>query len=121
MKTLQDKIQELENDGWKYEHEHKVSVKDNTCMMCMALVKDNKYRMIKGGKIHKEQSIMTDSNYEQFENAYTENRRSFRLSDTDMEHLATIAQHYFGTATNNNTAALKLLIEQEYKRIKGVK
>lgn len=48
-------------------------------------------------------------------------QKSFRLSDTDMEHLAVIAEHYFGTATNNNTAALKMLIEQEYKRIKGDK
>jgi len=48
-----------------------------------------------------------------------DNRRTFRLSDADMEKLAAIAKHHFGTADKNQTAALKIAIEAEYKRLKG--
>jgi plasmid stabilization system protein ParE len=46
-----------------------------------------------------------------------DNRRSFRLSDDDMEKLAKIAQHYFGTSDKMQTAALKMLIEKEFKEL----
>ena len=49
----------------------------------------------------------------------TENRRTFRLSDEDMEKLETIAKHLFGTSEKMKAAALKLLIEKEYKQIKA--
>jgi len=36
-----------------------------------------------------------------------------------MEKLSAIAKHLFGTSENMNAAALKLLIEKEYKLIKA--
>jgi len=49
----------------------------------------------------------------------TENRRTFRLSDEDMEKLGTIAKHLFGTSEKMKAATLKILIEKEYKLIKA--
>ncbi len=49
-----------------------------------------------------------------------ENRRTFRLSDADMEKLAAIAKHHFGTADKNQTAALKIAVEAYYSKIKQV-
>jgi hypothetical protein len=46
-----------------------------------------------------------------------DNRRTFRLSDDDMKKLELIAKNIFGDAKNNNTAALKYLINKEYQNI----
>jgi len=46
-------------------------------------------------------------------------RRAFRLSDEDMKKLSAIAEHLFGTSEKMKAAALKLLIEKEYKLIKA--
>lgn len=48
----------------------------------------------------------------------SENRRTFRLSDEDMDKLAAIAEHYFGKSDKMQTASLKMIIEKEYKNIK---
>ena len=50
-KTLQEKIQELEAQGWEYQGDFRLHVKGNTFVQLMALVKDNQYRVIKDGKI----------------------------------------------------------------------
>lgn len=50
-KTLQEKISELESQGWTYEHELRLHVKDNVFVQVMALTKDGQCRVIKNGKI----------------------------------------------------------------------
>ena len=48
----------------------------------------------------------------------TKTPSNFRLNDSDIKKLEMIAEHYFGTAERNRTTTIKLLIEQEYKKIK---
>lgn len=47
-----------------------------------------------------------------------ENRRQFRLPDEVMRKLDEITKYYFGTVERNRTAALKMIIEKEYKKVK---
>ena len=57
MKTLQEKIQELENEGWVYAPEFRLTVKENTLVQFIALTKNNQYKKIENGKIYPAKSI----------------------------------------------------------------
>jgi hypothetical protein len=46
-----------------------------------------------------------------------ENRRTFRLGEEELKKLKEIAKHYFGKESGMSTAALKLLIEKEWRSL----
>jgi hypothetical protein len=65
MKTLQEKIEELESDGWLYEDEFRLlTSKNNTSVQFMALTKKGFYRKIENGKIQKGKQYMSDEDIE---------------------------------------------------------
>lgn len=52
-KNLQERIAELEAQGWTYEHEFRLPTGHGvTLVQFMALTKDGQYRKIEDGKIH---------------------------------------------------------------------
>jgi hypothetical protein len=53
------------------------------------------------------------------EEGKTDNRRSFRLGEEEIKKLNEIAKHYFGKESGMNTAALKLIIEKEWRSLNG--
>jgi hypothetical protein len=53
------------------------------------------------------------------EESKPDTRRSFRLSDGELKKLNEIAKHYFGRESGMNTAALKLIIEKEWRFLNG--
>ena len=56
-KTLQEKISDLTEQGWEYQDDFRLHVKDNTFVQLIALVKDDQYRAIKNGKISSAKSF----------------------------------------------------------------
>lgn len=52
IKNLQERIEELEAQGWTYENEFRLATgQGNTLVQFMALTKDGYYRKIENGKI----------------------------------------------------------------------
>lgn len=64
MKNLQERIAELENQGWTYENEFRLATgKGNILVQFMAMTKGNEYRKIENGKIYAAKKIMTEIEY----------------------------------------------------------
>ena len=64
--TLQEKIAELELQGWEYDDDFRMpSGQGNTLSQLTVVKKGNYYKSISGGKIGAEKQIMSDEMYEQ--------------------------------------------------------